>query len=157
MSRATSHGAPWLRWPEDGEEGNGGTPSPGAIEHPLVGGSSTFNPCGLFAASYPARSLELLRPHWWAATIMHTPRMFASSLSDLHQKKCIYVHQQEKFVMAYALWAEFSLNRCTPLFGVSQCNTQEGITMKKVSSIHRASSHNTGAFVYTCVMLSSRY
>ncbi len=33
LSRATSHGAPWLRWPEDGEEGNGGTPSPGVIEH----------------------------------------------------------------------------------------------------------------------------
>ncbi len=57
LSRATSHGAPWLRCPEDGEEGNGGTTS------------STSNPCGLFAASQPARSPELLRPHWWAATI----------------------------------------------------------------------------------------
>ncbi len=28
-----------------------------------------FNPCELFAASYSARSRELLRPHWWAATI----------------------------------------------------------------------------------------
>ncbi len=25
LSRATSHGAPWLRWPEDGRGGNGGT------------------------------------------------------------------------------------------------------------------------------------
>ncbi len=41
LSRATSHGAPSLRWPEDGEEGNGGTPSPGVIEHPRVGMRST--------------------------------------------------------------------------------------------------------------------
>ncbi len=31
--------------------------------------SGTFNLCGLFAASYSARSRELLRPHWWAATV----------------------------------------------------------------------------------------
>ncbi len=37
LLRATSRGAPWLRWHEDGGEGNGGTPSPGVIEHPLVG------------------------------------------------------------------------------------------------------------------------
>ncbi len=48
LSRATSHGAPWLRWPEDGEEGNGGTPSPGVIallthaDYPLH-----LNPLGL--------------------------------------------------------------------------------------------------------------
>ncbi len=59
LSRATSRGAPWLRWHEDEEEGNGGT----AVT------SVTFNPCELFAASYSARPRELLRPPWWAATI----------------------------------------------------------------------------------------